>query len=559
MDNYKGLYYKESKEQKFYEGGAHFSYEKLYQALYYLKEEQDKKELLMKQQKNISSNQNNKNIFSPSGQNTDTYINDIFQNNNNNNNNNRNKNKPRTRNVVNNCFYNHPNTKIKNVLNKSNNNNNNNNQHLSIGLSYSKKKPIGNSRNYTNDFNLFYNRTSNHINNDISIFQDTDLSGINNKNNLSNYVHKKVLNKNNSTNQIKNKKLNENNYLYNNLKPNIKTKAYQINDKNKRNDSYILNNTKRLNLLKSNNIEIKKNINNNNNNNKKTRKINSSSKKINNINNININNFINNGESNKKQRNNSGMNAQMNHSINNYINVNINNNNNINVNINNVSYQNNKNNNDINFKNKQASLNQVLISLIKSNNKKYLHKKEKSKEKEHDSIFNYLNNNKSRNTNEKSGLCHVKSMDYNNKPLNTDFVWNDSNTFYDKTFNNNNNRLNNNLKMNNNYQVNISTQGNKLNWNYSHLKMKDNNKKKNISFNPIKNSKGIIYKDIINKLNFKNINNSKQKKKNETKTIVKRTNPKPINLGKYNIINNKYTNNEILSKYIGYFKKNNKK
>ena len=41
MDNYKGLYYKESKEQKFYEGGAHFSYEKLYEVLYYLKEEDD--------------------------------------------------------------------------------------------------------------------------------------------------------------------------------------------------------------------------------------------------------------------------------------------------------------------------------------------------------------------------------------------------------------------------------------------------------------------------------------------------------------------------------------
>ena len=40
MDNYKGLYYKESKEQKFYEAGAHFSYEELYEILLYLKEEQ---------------------------------------------------------------------------------------------------------------------------------------------------------------------------------------------------------------------------------------------------------------------------------------------------------------------------------------------------------------------------------------------------------------------------------------------------------------------------------------------------------------------------------------
>ena len=30
--------------------------------------------------------------------------------------------------------------------------------------------------------------------------------------------------------------------------------------------------------------------------------------------------------------------------------------------------------------------------------------------------------NKSRNINQKSGLCHVKSMDYNNKPLTIELV-----------------------------------------------------------------------------------------------------------------------------------------
>ena len=49
----------------------------------------------------------------------------------------------------------------------------------------------------------------------MNLFHDTNLSGIKNKNNLSNFVHKKVLNKNNSTNQIKNKKIKKNNYLYN--------------------------------------------------------------------------------------------------------------------------------------------------------------------------------------------------------------------------------------------------------------------------------------------------------------------------------------------------------
>ena len=33
MDNYKGIYYKETKEQKYYEGGAHFQYKVLYNIL----------------------------------------------------------------------------------------------------------------------------------------------------------------------------------------------------------------------------------------------------------------------------------------------------------------------------------------------------------------------------------------------------------------------------------------------------------------------------------------------------------------------------------------------
>lgn len=161
----------------------------------------------------------------------------------------------------------------------------------------------------------------------------------------------------------------------------------------------------------------------------------------------------------------------MNRSINNYINVNINNNNNINVNINNISYYNNNNNS----KNKQTTLNQDLISLIKSNSKKFQNKKSKEKDKDENknskSIFDAIKINKSRNFNQKSGLCHVKSMDYNNKPLNTDLMGTENNIFYDKTFNNNS-KVNNNMNMTNNCQINMSTQGNKLNWNYSYLKMK---------------------------------------------------------------------------------------
>ena len=83
MDNYKGLYYKESKEQKYYEGGAHFSYEELYEILLYIKEEQDKTQLLTEQKKDNSQSQNNKNSILMSGLNSNTYLYDLTKNNNN--------------------------------------------------------------------------------------------------------------------------------------------------------------------------------------------------------------------------------------------------------------------------------------------------------------------------------------------------------------------------------------------------------------------------------------------------------------------------------------------
>ena len=255
---------------------------------------------------------------------------------------------------------------------------------------------------------------------------------------------------------------------------------------------------------------------------------------------------------NKKHRNNSGKNEQMTQNINNYINVNINNNNNINLNINNINYKNN------NYNNKQISLNQILMSLIKSNDKKYQNQKVskgKNEKKNSDSILNNIKNNKSRNVHQKSGLCHVKSMDYNNKLLNVDLLGTQNNTIYDKTFNNNN-------KLNN-MQINMSTQGNKLNWNYSYLKMKkDSVKKNNKSFKPITNDKNMISKNIVIKKynlknnNYNNISKSKVQK-NRTNNAMNKHNQN--NLGKNNIINNKYNNNEILSKYNVYFKKINKK
>ena len=154
---------------------------------------------------------------------------------------------------------------------------------------------------------------------------------------------------------MKHKKINLNNYVYSNLH-----KEYNennITDKNFRNDSYIMSNSKRLNLFNNPEQNKTKNLNNSNNY-SKGKKVNSS---INKINNININDYINNKEHLvRRQRNYSGLNGQISHNINNYINVNINNQNNINVNINNLSYKKN-----FNLRNKNNSLNGILMTLNK--------------------------------------------------------------------------------------------------------------------------------------------------------------------------------------------------
>ena len=543
MDDYKGLYYKETKEQKFYEGGAHFSYEELYQILLYLKDEQDKKqkEELKESSKNKSTNKNKSN--------SNNHIYDLIQNHKYTNDN---KAKTRTRNIGSNCLYNNPNTLIKKSVGK----NKNQTQQTNIGLSFNDKNEKFKSRNYKNDYALFYNRTTNQINrDDKNILPDTEISGLRTKNNLSNYIQKKLIGKNNSTNLIKQKKINLNNYLYNNMQKNF-NRNMNITEKSNKNDSYIMSNAKKLEIY-NNNFGNSKTKN-------KGRKVNSS---INKINNININNYLNtNDHLNRRQRNYSGINPQISHNINNYINVNINNNNNINFNINNISYKNNYNN-----RNKNTNLNRILMTLNKSNNRKYSNKKDKdnNEKKSDEFIFDYIKINKSRNINKKNGLGHVKSMDYNNKPLTIELVGMENNTFYDKTFcnNNNNNGMNKNPKMNvnNNYKINIPKNMNKLGMNYSYIKMKkDNIKKNNIVFKPVKKEQGILSNNMIKKYNIGTNNymkiNNNTKQKNEIITHKVNINKNNIiNIGKISSINNKRNNNEIWSKYYGYFKKLNNK
>ncbi|MCQ2821584.1 MAG: hypothetical protein MJ252_30365 [archaeon] len=55
MNEYKGIYYGNNKEQKFYEAGAHFKYSDLYNVLLYLSQEEESKELSYSQERNISA------------------------------------------------------------------------------------------------------------------------------------------------------------------------------------------------------------------------------------------------------------------------------------------------------------------------------------------------------------------------------------------------------------------------------------------------------------------------------------------------------------------------
>ena len=123
MDNYKGIYYKETKEQRYYEGGAHFPYKVLFNILLNLGG-------TLSQNEYINNYNNNDDI------NRDNYIK-----------NSRDKNliKYKTRNIDNNDKYrNNPNTLIKHSSSKLNNNNEN-----------SKQKYIS-----RNDANLIYNNYS---------------------------------------------------------------------------------------------------------------------------------------------------------------------------------------------------------------------------------------------------------------------------------------------------------------------------------------------------------------------------------------------------------------
>ena len=147
MEEYKGIYYGDDTEQKFYEGGAHFKYSKLYKLLEILVEERKEKEkenkpelLYVHKNKNLNNSKNTK-----INKKTRNILNDLDIN-------------KLQYNTINNN-YNNINYNIKNnfniflSINKDNNKNRNENKSLN-----NNKKEIDNNISLNNNKNEVYSR-----------------------------------------------------------------------------------------------------------------------------------------------------------------------------------------------------------------------------------------------------------------------------------------------------------------------------------------------------------------------------------------------------------------
>ena len=199
MDNYKGFFYDEKKEQKYYEGGAHFRYKDLFEMLLFIGGELPEKE-----------NDNNNKLI------VNNDLKDISDNLSIN----QNKLKPKTRNFNQFNFVNNPNTQI--TFNKDFFKKNNNNA-FSIKNALCMKSRNNQNNYFLEDTNKNYNKTN------INIFNY-------NKNNLRNtlfqtFFNKKTNNQNNKNN-INNEEKNDNNIFHN--KFNSLQYIYKHNKKNKK-------------------------------------------------------------------------------------------------------------------------------------------------------------------------------------------------------------------------------------------------------------------------------------------------------------------------------------
>ena len=211
MDNYKGIFYNDSKEQHYYEGGAHFRYKDLYDMLTILGG------ILPEKDYDIDSvliiHNNNTNL--------DNYLN-------------KKKTKNRTRNFNQINYVNNTNTQL--TFNKQNllkNNLNNTSKDLN-------KIKSRNDKNYFGETNNNYNRTN------TSIYKY-------NQNTIRNNLMQTFLNKKERSNLNKEKK---NNDKFNNYKDYINFENFKYiyaNNKNLLNNKYF-NRKKSLNKLNSKNI-----------------------------------------------------------------------------------------------------------------------------------------------------------------------------------------------------------------------------------------------------------------------------------------------------------------
>ena len=194
MENYKGVYYNETKEQKFYEGGAHFKFKDLFNILKVLGG-------VLPEEDHINPSNSfikNKNINKE--KNLDLNINSIF------NEEQEEKIRQRTRNINQFNYINNPNTQItfnKNIRSKNNN--------LSIKKSY-----MAPSRNIDKN-SIFFDEINKNYNN-----INASTLNYSNKNNLKNNLTQTFLHKrrNNLNSEEKINKIDNNShYIYlNNLK-----------------------------------------------------------------------------------------------------------------------------------------------------------------------------------------------------------------------------------------------------------------------------------------------------------------------------------------------------
>ena len=224
MENYKGIYYYESKEKNFYEGGAHFRYKDLFKALISLGG------MILDEEYHYFNTTNNENIdiLSLSKINKDK----------------KQKQKIRTRNIVKLNYVNNPNTQIKFNDNKFHKKN------------YLSKNDINHFIPRNNTIFANNNFFDNKINNNNCSFNLANLNTKRNISNNNNLIKAPIYKKVNKSNIIKKMKFN---YIINNdnKKINIFNYLKYIHQRNKSDNFINYVNTNNYNkIYSSNNINI---------------------------------------------------------------------------------------------------------------------------------------------------------------------------------------------------------------------------------------------------------------------------------------------------------------